>query len=125
MNSRVKIQEEARCKLLRVLYDNPELTQRELGAPVSISLGAVNYRLRAFMACGLLKVSNFSSNPNKLCYAYVLAPAGIAEKSLLTGRFLKRKIDEFEALRLEIEALSRETAVDKAIANTSGIREMV
>ena len=110
MNNRAKIQEEARFKILRLLHENPELTQRELGERVGIiSLGAVNYCLRALIERGLVKAGNFSRNPNKLGYAYVLTPAGIAEKTLLTGRFLKRKVEEYEALKLEIEVLSRET----------------
>ena len=109
MNNRAKIQDEARFKILRLLHENPELTQRELGERVGISLGAVNYCLRALIERGLVKAGNFSRNPNKLGYAYVLTPAGIAEKTLLTGRFLKRKVEEYEALKLEIEVLSRET----------------
>jgi EPS-associated MarR family transcriptional regulator len=109
LNNREKIQEEARYKILRLLHDNPELTQRELGERVGISLGAVNYSLRALIERGLVKASNFSRNPNKLGYAYVLTPTGIAEKTLLTRRFLLRKIIEFEVLRAEIEDLNRET----------------
>ncbi len=108
MNSRVKIQEEARFKILRLLHENPELTQRELGERVGISLGAVNYCLRALIERGLVKAGNFSRNPNKLGYAYALTPAGIAEKTLLTGRFLKQKVIEYQALRIEIDALSKE-----------------
>ena len=67
-----------------------------------------HYR-RALIERGLVKASNFSRNPNKLGYAYVLTPAGIAEKTMLTGRFLKTKIEEFEVLKYEIEILSRET----------------
>lgn len=111
MNNKAKIQEEARFKILRLLHENPELTQRELGERVGISLGAVNYCLRALIERGLVKAGNFSRNPNKLGYAYVLTPAGIAEKTLLTGRFLKRKVEEYEALKLEIEVLSRESIV--------------
>ena len=109
MNNRAKIQEEARFKILRLLEESPELTQRELGERVGISLGAVNYSLRALIERGLVKASNFSRNPNKLGYAYVLTPTGIAEKTLLTRRFLLRKIIEFEVLRAEIEDLNRET----------------
>ena len=108
MNNRAKIQEEARFKILRLLHENPELTQRELGERVGISLGAVNYCLRALIERGLVKASNFSRSASKLGYIYVLTPAGIAEKTLLTGRFLSRKVAEYQALRLEIEALSRE-----------------
>jgi len=122
LNNKAKIQEEARFKILRLLHENPELTQRELGEQVGISLGAVNYCLRALIECGLVKASNFSRNPNKLGYAYVLTPAGIAEKTMLTGRFLKRKVEEFEALRLEIDALNREIAIVGHVGRT-GHRE--
>jgi EPS-associated MarR family transcriptional regulator len=108
LNNKAKIQEEARFQILRLLHENPELTQRELGARVGVSLGAVNYCLKALTERGLVKASNFSKSPNKLGYAYVLTPAGIAEKTMLTGRFLARKKAEYEALRAEIDALSRE-----------------
>lgn len=78
---------------------------------MGISLGAVNYCLRALIDLGLVKASNFSRNPHKLGYAYVLTPAGITEKTLLTGRFLKRKVEEYEALKLEIDALTNDVAV--------------
>jgi EPS-associated MarR family transcriptional regulator len=108
LNNRAKIQEEARFRILRLLHENPELTQRELGEQVGISLGAVNYCLRALIERGLVKAGNFSRNPNKLGYAYVLTPAGIAERAMLTGRFLGMRIKEYEALKLEIDSLSRE-----------------
>ncbi len=115
LKNKAKIQEEARFKILRLLHENPELTQRELGERVGVSLGAVNYCLKALIERGLVKADNFSKSPNKLGYAYVLTPAGIAEKTVLTGRFLKRKIEEYEALRLEIDALTHEVAVDRYI----------
>ncbi len=123
MNNREKIKEEARFKILRLLHENPELTQRELGERVGISLGAVNYSLRALIERGLVKAGNFSRNPNKLGYAYVLTPAGIMEKTLLTGRFLKRKVEEYEALKLEIEVLSRESIVRSRPDHPSDNRE--
>ena len=123
MNNRKKIQEEARFKILRLLHENPELTQRELGERVGISLGAVNYSLRALIERGLVKARNFSRNPNKLGYAYALTPAGIVEKTLLTGRFLKRKVEEYEALKQEIEVLSRETVIGPRLDNHSDNRE--
>ncbi len=122
MNNREKIQEEARFKILRLLHENPELTQRELGERVGISLGAVNYSLRALIERGLVKAGNFSRNPNKLGYAYVLTPTGIAEKTFLTGRFLKRKVEEYEALKLEIEVLSGEAVLGAREDNPSIIR---
>ncbi len=108
MNSKPKIQEEARFQILRVLHDNPELNQRELGERVGVSLGAVNYCLKSLVELGFVKVGNFASSPNKLGYAYVLTPSGIAEKMRLTGRFLALKKAEYEALRAEIDALTRE-----------------
>ncbi len=118
MNNRAKIQEEARFKILRLLHENPELTQRELGARVGVSLGAVNYCLRALIERGLVKAGNFSRNPNKLGYAYVLTPAGIAEKTLLTGRFLAAKKAEYESLTIEIVALTREVT-DQSVTTSA------
>ena len=108
MNSKSKIQEEARFQILRLLHENPELNQRELGERIGVSLGAVNYCLRSLMERGFVKAGNFASSQNKLSYAYVLTPSGITEKVRLTGRFLARKKAEYEALRVEIDALSRE-----------------
>ena len=123
MNNREKIKEEARFKILRLLHENPELTQRELGERVGISLGAVNYSLRALIERGLVKAGNFSRSPNKLGYAYVLTPTGIAEKTFLTGRFLKRKVEEYEVLKLEIEVLSQETAIGSRLDNPADNRD--
>lgn len=110
MNAKSKIQEEARFQILRLLHANPELTQRELGERVGISLGSVNYCLRALIERGFVKAKNFRSSTNKTGYVYLLTPSGIAEKSLLTAGFLQRKLAEYEALRAEIEQLSSETA---------------
>lgn len=108
MNNKAKIREEARFQILRLLHENPELTQREMGDRVGISLGAVNYCLKALIDRGLVKAGNFSRSSDKFAYAYALTPAGIAEKTILTGRFLSRKVAEYQALRFEIEALSKE-----------------
>ncbi len=99
---------------MRLLHENPELNQRQLGERVGVSLGAVNYCLKALIERGLVKASNFTKSPNKLGYAYVLTPAGIAEKTMLTGRFLTRKILEYHTLKLEIETLSKEASVGAA-----------
>jgi len=73
-----------------------------------VSLGAVNYCLKALIERGLVKAGNFSASDNKLGYAYLLTPSGVAEKVQLTSRFLARKQAEYDALRVEIETLSRE-----------------
>ena len=102
---RSKQQEDSNFWVLKLLQENPDMTQRELAKALGISLGGVNYCLKALMDKGWVKMQNFSANERKLSYAYLLTPAGISEKLALTARFLKRKIQEYEDLRAEIEAL--------------------
>ena len=85
---------------------------------MGISLGAVNYSLRALIVRSFVKAGNFSRNPSKLGYAYVLTSAGIAEETLLTGRFLQRKAEEYEALRVEIDAYSSDFAKGSGIGRS-------
>ena len=99
---------ETRFRLLKILESNPEISQRALAEELGISLGKTNYCLRALVDKGWVKAGNFSRNPHKHRYLYQLTPAGIAEKARITGRFLKRKIAEHEALTREIEQLRRE-----------------
>ena len=100
--------EDTEFRVLRVLQDRPDMTQREIANLLGISLGGVNYCLRALATKGLLKIKNFRNNSNKAGYVYMLTPKGIAEKTALTSRFLKRKLEEYEALKAEIEALKEE-----------------
>ena len=101
-------QEDTRFRLMQILHAKPDISQREMAKALGISFGGVNYCLNALIAKGLVKVQNFSQSQNKFGYLYLLTPEGIAEKMALTGSFLKRKMDEYEALRLEIEALQSE-----------------
>jgi EPS-associated MarR family transcriptional regulator len=110
MTDQTTIHQETHLKVLRLLQVNPQMNQRDLAAALGVSLGKTNFCLNALMDKGLLKVQNFQSNKRKLAYAYLLTPAGIAEKTALAGRFLKRKIEEYDLLRTEIEALQQETA---------------
>ena len=107
--------DDVRFRVLRVLQDDPELSQREIAVVLGVSLGAVNYCLRALTEKGQLKVRNFRSSNNKLRYAYILTPSGIAEKARLTDAFLTRKIAEYEALKAEIEALSDDMSKDGSV----------
>ena len=102
------LQEENHLKVLRLLEANPQLSQRELADALGVSLGKTNYCLKALLGKGLIKMQSFQKSPNKLAYAYLLTPTGIAEKAGLTVRFLARKVAEFESLTLEIEALKSE-----------------
>lgn len=105
---RSQLQEDTNFRVLRLLQDNPDLTQREIAQKLGVSASGMNYCLKALIEKGLVKVQNFSQSKNKFGYVYLLTPQGVAEKALLTGRFLKRKMAEYEALRAEIEALSAE-----------------
>ena len=112
MTSRqAKLQEDTYFRVMRILQANPDLTQRELAEKLGISVGGLNYCLKALMEKGLVKMKNFAQSKNKFGYVYVLTPTGMAEKSAITHRFLRRKMDEYDALKAEIEAVRSE--VDK------------
>ena len=97
-----------RLELLKLLHDQPQMSQRDLARAMGVSLGKANYCLKALMERGLVKLGNFHRNPDKLEYAYLLTPAGLEEKSRITLAFLKRKVEEYEALEKEIEQLRGE-----------------
>ena len=109
MTSRqAKLQEDTYFRVMRILQENPDLTQRELAEKLGMSVGGLNYCLNALIDKGLVKMQNFSNSKNKFKYVYLLTPMGIAEKVALTTRFLSRKMEEYEALKVEIEALRSE-----------------
>jgi len=103
--------EDVRFKLLRMLERHPEYTQRDIAQSLGVSLGGVNYCLNALIDKGHIKVANFRQSDRKLRYAYVLTPSGIAERALLTSKFLQRKMREYELIRAEIDAL-----IDEGVA---------
>jgi len=100
------ISEDTRFRVLRLIQENPHASQREIASALGLSLGGVNYCLKALAAKGLLKIENFRKSGNKLGYLYLLTPEGIVEKTHLTEAFLRRKMAEYELLRKEIEAVS-------------------
>ncbi|MFN7507255.1 MAG: MarR family EPS-associated transcriptional regulator [Limnobacter sp.] len=103
-----KIQEDTNYRVMRLLEENPDLTQRELAEKLGVSVGGLNYCLKALTEKGLVKMQNFANSKNKFGYVYVLTPRGIAEKARLTSNFLKRKMEEYEALKAEIAILKSE-----------------
>jgi EPS-associated MarR family transcriptional regulator len=121
LNRRTHLQEDIHFWVMRRLEQTPEISQRELARELGISLGGVNYCLQALIKKGWLKAGNFSRSGRKLSYAYLLTPAGIAEKSLLTKRFLKRKVEEYEALREEIEKLQLELPTGQALPDLTAL----
>jgi EPS-associated MarR family transcriptional regulator len=102
---RNKLREDAKFRILRLLDDNPEMSQRELAQAVGVSTGGIHYMLTALVEKGALKLANFTAAEDKRRYAYKLTPQGIAEKARLTRRFMVRKLAEYEALKVEIEVV--------------------
>ncbi len=102
------LQEDTYFRVMRILQENPDLTQRELAQRLGISVGGLNYCLKALMGKGLVQMKNFANSKNKFGYVYVLTPRGVAERAAITHRFIQRKMQEYEALRAEIEALQSE-----------------
>ena len=89
-------------EVLRKLQKKPDSTQRELAEALGFSLGKLNYCVKALQNKGLLKIKNFKKNPNKVNYIYVLTPKGISEKTKLTINFMKRKMQEYDELKKEL-----------------------
>ncbi len=102
-------QKDTRLDLLRKIELNPEYTQRELSEDMGVSLGKVNYCIKKLTEKGLIKLTNFKQNPNKVGYVYFLTPRGIEEKTKLTFSFHKRKVIEYDVLKKEINELKLES----------------
>jgi EPS-associated MarR family transcriptional regulator len=96
-------------RVLRLVDASPRLTQREMARELGVSLGKANYCVQALLKTGLVKVQNFRKSREKRGYVYLLTPKGVLAKADLTKRFLARKREEYEALRLEIERLQQES----------------
>ena len=95
-------------KVIKLIEADPEISQRELARQLGVSLGKVNYCLRALIDKGWVKASNFKNSQNKLAYRYLLTPVGVQQKAAIAANFLKRKLAEYECLRREIKGLRRE-----------------
>tara|TARA_R110002049_G_C9095769_1_gene556618 strand:+ start:44 stop:421 length:378 start_codon:yes stop_codon:yes gene_type:complete len=102
---RDKLREDVQFRILRLLQDNPEMSQRDLAEAVGVSTGGIHYVLKALLDKGLLKMGNFRAAEAKRRYAYVLTRKGIAAKADLTKRFLVRKMAEYELLKAEIDEI--------------------
>ena len=114
-----QVSDDVSFRVLRVLHDTPDLSQRQIASATGVSVGAVNYCLHALAQKGQIKVRNFQSSRNKLRYAYILTPRGMAEKTRLTGTFLKRKVAEYQALKAEIALLETELAPKRATTKSA------
>jgi EPS-associated MarR family transcriptional regulator len=103
------VSESSLLRVLRLLDAGPQVTQREIARELGVSLGKANYCLHALIGKGFVKVQNFRNSTNKRAYLYLLTPEGVAAKASLTRHFLARKREEYDALRLEVERLQRES----------------
>jgi EPS-associated MarR family transcriptional regulator len=110
-NRKHSAKEDVQFMIMQVLQANPDMNQRDLAAHVGISLGSLNFCLRALMNKGFVKLESFQNSKHKFKYVYILTPDGIAQKIALTRRFLKRKIQEYEALKAEIKSLEVQLGV--------------
>ena len=108
-----KLQEDTYFRVLKIINERPDITQRELASQLDLSLGCINYCLTALVEKGFVKARNFRENSSKLKYIYLLTPSGIKEKTELTYRFLQRKMQEYEDLKFEIEGLKQEVCANK------------
>ena len=104
---------ETHYRVLRMLQDNPELSQRQLSESLGVSLGKANYLVQALIQKGWVKARNFKNSKNKAAYAYYLTPNGIDEMARMTYDFLKKKQAEYEVLKKEIESLKKEVQISR------------
>jgi len=111
--------EAAHYRVLRLIEEQPEVSQRELARALGVSLGKTHYLMKALLEKGLVKANNFRRSDNKLAYAYLLTPKGIAAKVELTRAFLRLKEDEYQAAREEIERLRNELGTTAPLAETT------
>jgi MarR family transcriptional regulator, temperature-dependent positive regulator of motility len=109
-------------ELLKRLAQDPDASQRSIAARLGVSVGKVNYCMRALVDRGWVKVRNFKRSDNKWAYTYLLTPSGAVAKVRLARAFLARKVNEFEALHGEIESLRRELIEEGTAAGTVGAK---
>ena len=114
MKNKVNKNQENDMYMLRYLEQKQEVSQREIAQHLGISLGKVNYILNAFVEKGIVKAKNFKNNKNKRAYAYYLTTEGIKEKAKITLGFFKRKNDEYNKLKIELQLLEKEVKNSQA-----------
>jgi EPS-associated MarR family transcriptional regulator len=122
---RSNFQEDTYFRVLRILQKRPDVTQREIAQMLGVSTSGMNYCLNALIDKGWVKVHNFSNSKNKFGYVYLLTPSGIAKKAAITGRFLQRKLKEYEEMSAEIESLRSEVSEVSEVSNLVKNRTVV
>ena len=110
ISRQVKLQESTHFRVMRMLQENPSLARRKLVEKLGASDGGLNCCLKAVMQKGSVKMKNFVASNNNFGYVYVLTPIGMLKMAAITYRFLRRKIDEYDDLRAELQSLKNEAA---------------
>jgi EPS-associated MarR family transcriptional regulator len=110
LQQKSKLESEESLRLLREIDANPQMTQRELSSRLGLSLGKINFLIKAMIEKGFVKADNFKNSKNKSAYLYFVTPSGIEEKAKITYHFLKRKMEEYEKLEIEIKVLKEEAS---------------
>lgn len=98
---------EEELEILRKIEENPNLTQRQIAEHLGLSLGKINYLIKALLGKGMVKVDNFRKSDRKLGYLYLLTPEGVERKRKLTLLFLQRKAEEFDKLKEEFNRINK------------------
>lgn len=122
---RDKLREDVQFRILRLLQDNPKMSQRELAKAVGLSTGGIHYVLRALLAKGLLKIENSTTTEDKRRYAYVLTRKGMASKANLTKQFLIRKMADYELLEAEINEVIVEVCEDQSDTEMAELKTLL
>ena len=107
MNKKINNSEEE-LEILRQIEENPNLTQRQIADHLGLSLGKINYLIKALLEKGVVKVDNFKRSDNKLGYLYLLTPEGLERKRKLTLLFIQRKSEEFDKLKAELSRTEKQ-----------------
>ena len=107
MNKKINNSEEE-LEILRQIEENPNLTQRQIADHLGLSLGKINYLIKALLEKGVVKVDNFKRSDNKLGYLYLLTPDGVERKRKLTLLFIQRKSEEFDKLKAELSRTEKQ-----------------
>ena len=120
-----KLREDVNFRILRLLQDNPEMSQRELAKAVGLSTGGIHYVLNALLDKGLLKMENSTTTEDKRRYAYILTREGMASKANLTKRFLIRKMADYELLKAEIDEVIVEVCEDQSDTEMAELKTLL
>ena len=122
---RNKLREDVNFRILRLLQDNPEMSQRELAKAVGLSTGGIHYVLNALLDKGLLKIENSTTTEDKRRYAYILTREGMASKANLTKRFLIQKMADYELLKAEIYEVIVEVCEDQSDTEMAELKTLL